>query len=101
MNQNSNPLDYLIECCERSANSGYCTFTTFSILNAKDELRKLRQQVDESNHFKNIAWATINGRGDMFDLTTIYNRFCNDDATIPLYCNKEEFKEKCSKLYDK
>jgi len=49
MNQNSNPLDYLIECCEKSVNSGYCTLTTFSILNAKDELRKLRQQVEEYN----------------------------------------------------
>jgi hypothetical protein len=99
MNQNSNPLDHLIELCEQAADYG--TITKFTILNAKDELRKLRQQVDESNQFKNIAWATINGRGDMFDLTTIYNRFCNDDATISLYCNKEEFKEKCSKLYDK
>ena len=98
MNQNSNPLDYLIECCERSANSGYWTLTTFSILNAKDELRKLRKQVDESNQFKNIAWARINDRGDIYDLTIHYNRFADPNTLLPIYSNMKEFKEKYGKL---
>ena len=43
---NANPLDYLIECCEDAVNTGYCRLTKFNILNAKDELDKLRQEID-------------------------------------------------------
>lgn len=97
MKEITNPLDYLIELCEQAADYG--TITKFTILNAKDELRKLRQQVDESNQFKNVAWATINDRGDMFNLSMIYNRFIDDNTLLPLYCNKKEFEEKVKKLY--
>jgi len=41
MNENSNPLDYLIELCEKAVDYG--TITRFTILNAKNELAKLRQ----------------------------------------------------------
>ena len=116
MNHNSNPLDYLIECCETAINTGKWNLTKFTILNAKDELRRLRQMkkemtdeafranqfaIDEINRnldYKNVAWAKINDRGDLFDLTLHYNRFSNEDATISLYCNEKEFKEKYGKL---
>lgn len=116
MNHNSDPLDYLIECCETANNTGKWKLTTFTILNAKDELKKMRQKIQDmaqevfeankfaceemnrSLEFKKVAWATINGRGDMFNLSTIYNQFANDDAMIPLYCNEKEYKEKYGKL---
>jgi hypothetical protein len=116
MNHNSNPLDYLIELCETAVNTGKWNLTKFTILNAKDELRKLRESkkdlaieaynankfaVDEMNRnldYQNIAWASINNRGDFYNLTLHYNRFANQDALIPLYCNKKEFQEKYGKL---
>jgi hypothetical protein len=47
MNKNSNPIDYLIECCENSISTGYWTITNFNILNAKDELKRLRSNEEE------------------------------------------------------
>ncbi len=97
MNHNSNPLDYLIELCETAVNTGKWNLTKFTILNAKDELKRLRKQVDDLQ-MKNIAWASINNRGDFYNLTLHYNQFANQDALIPLYCNKKEFQEKYGKL---
>ena len=47
MNKDSNPIEYLIECCEKSINTGYWTITQFNILNAKDELKRLRSNEEE------------------------------------------------------
>jgi len=47
MNKDSNPIDYLIECCENSISTGYWTITNFNILNAKDELKRLRSNEEE------------------------------------------------------
>ena len=116
MNEITDPLDYLIQCCESAINTGKWKLTKFTILNAKDELSKLRQTkkdlakelfdanqylVEEINRdlaFENVAWATINGRGDMFNISMIYNQFANKDATISLYRNEKEYKEKYGKL---
>lgn len=98
MEEIASPLDYLIELCEQAADYG--TITKFTILNAKDELKRLRKQIEEIPAYQNIAWATINGRGDMFNLSMIYNQFANQNATISLYRNEKEFREKYSKLYD-
>ncbi len=43
MNEASNPLDYLIQCCETAINTGKWNITRFTLLNAKDELKRLRQ----------------------------------------------------------
>jgi hypothetical protein len=43
MNENSNPLDYLIQCCETAINTGRWNLTRFTVLNAKNELTKLRE----------------------------------------------------------
>jgi hypothetical protein len=51
MNKNSNPIDYLIECCEKSISTGYWTITNFNILNAKDELKRLRSNEEELKKF--------------------------------------------------
>lgn len=39
----SDPLDYLIECCEIALNTGHWKLDKFTVLNAKDELLMLRQ----------------------------------------------------------
>jgi len=97
MNQNSNPIDYLIELCETAINTGKWNLTKFTILNAKDELRRLRQ-TNKNVNYDNVAWASINDRGDLFNLTTHYNRFQDENTILPLYCDKQEFKEKYDKL---
>lgn len=79
MDQNSSPLDYLIELCEQA--SDYGTITKFTILNAKDELKRLR-----SKHEKNpVAWAKINDRGDLYDLRLQNNPYTDQSKVIPLY----------------
>jgi len=50
MNKNSNPLDYLIECCENTLQTGKWRLDKFTILNAKDELEKLRQSKRDLAH---------------------------------------------------
>ena len=116
MNEITDPLDYRIQCCESAINTGKRRLTKFTILNAKNELSKLRQTkkdlakelfdanqslVEEINRdlaFKNVAWATINGRGDMFNISMIYNQYADPKSTIPLYRNEKEYKEKYGKL---
>jgi hypothetical protein len=97
MKEYSDPLDHLINCCEREVDTGYCTLTKFNILNAKDELKKLRKQIDDLQ-MKNIAWASINNRGDFYNLTLYYNKFQDENTLVPLYCNLKEFKEKYGNL---
>ena len=50
MNNDSNPLDYLIQCCETAVNTGKWKLTRFTILNAKDELQKLRESKKDLAH---------------------------------------------------
>lgn len=42
MEKYSDPLDYLIECCEYAIHTGQWKLDKFTVLNAKDELQKLR-----------------------------------------------------------
>lgn len=116
MNRDSDPLDYLIESCEKAVATGYWTLTQFNILNAKDELNRLKKlnkelaneaakanqcAVEEMNKnlaFKNVAWATIGNKGGLYNLTLHYNMFADENALLPLYCNKQEFEEKYGKL---
>lgn len=50
MNNDSNPLDYLIQCCETAINTGKWKLTRFTVLNAKDELKKLRESKKDLAH---------------------------------------------------
>lgn len=91
MNKTANPIDYIIWCCENNFKP-----SSFDILNAKDEIKRLR--IQNETQYKNVAWANINERGDMFNLTMIYNTFWNEDSVVPLYRNEKEYKEKYGKL---
>lgn len=50
MNNDANPLDYLIRLCETAVNTGKWNLTRFTILNAKDELQKLRESKKDLAH---------------------------------------------------
>lgn len=103
MNPNSNPLEYLIQCCEDASNTGHWKLTPSHIFDAKNELQKLRQKlvdsyqelfncnqdlVEETNKnldYKEVAWARINERGDLFDLRLQCNPHLDPKTIIPLY----------------
>lgn len=116
MNPHSNPLDYLIQCCDDAANTGHWTLDKFTILNAKNELQKLRQKladsyqelfncnqdlVEEINKpldYTQIGWARINNRGDLYNLSICHNPYLNEDTLLPIYSNEKEYKEKYGNL---
>jgi hypothetical protein len=82
MNENSNPLDYLIELCEKAVDYG--TITRFTILNAKNELAKLRQSKID------LAQDALNA-----------NKNSVDDNNRWLSCEKElvALKEKIKTIF--
>ena len=86
MNETSNPLDYLIQCCETAINTGKWHLTKFTILNAKDELNRLRTVKKE------MAAETFNANQESIDNT---NRW--------LSCEKElvTLKEKINTIFSK
>lgn len=89
INKVSNPIDFLIEFAWSSGAD------QFTVNNAKDELKKMRQDLTDlqnNKSYMNAAWAKINNRGDLYDLTLHYNRF-DEENLIPLYANKEELKK--------
>ena len=103
MNEISDPLDYLIELCENALNTDQWVnwppdwvLTKFTILNAKDELKRLRQI--SNFELRKVAWASINNRGDIYHLTTTFNMYQDPVNLIPLYCNEKEYKEKYGSL---
>lgn len=93
MKEISNPLDYLIELCEQAADYG--TITKFTILNAKDELKRLREQ---ENNFQIVAWTRMNNKGDLYDPRFYHNPYVDQTTVLPLYSNQKEFQEKYGKL---
>jgi hypothetical protein len=84
MNENSNPLDYLIQCCETAINTGRWNLTRFTILNAQNELKKLRETK------KDLAQDAFNANQESADNT---NRW--------LSCEKElvALKEKIKTIF--
>ena len=84
MNENSNPLDYLIQCCETAINTGRWNFTRFTVLNAKNELAQLRQAKKE------LAQDAFNA-----------NKNSVDDSNRWLSCEKElvALKEKIKTIF--
>jgi hypothetical protein len=111
MNKNANPLDHIIQCCEDATNTGKWKLTKFDILNARDELKKLRQKladsyqelfncnqdfIEEINKVLNyevVGWARINDRGDIYDLRMCHNPYVDEKTVIPLYCDKKSFEK--------
>jgi hypothetical protein len=86
MNENSNPLDYLIQCCETAVNTGRWNLTRFTVLNAKNELAKLRESKRDLAH-------------DAFQA----NQNAAEDTERWLSCEKElvAIKEKINLIFSK
>ena len=107
MNENSNPIDFLIEFAWANGAD------RFVVNNAKDELNKLRQsQKDDAEDSKRwlsceselcslkekiknifsqpVAYALIKDRNDIYDLNLQNNPHNDQQRVIPLYSNKPE-----------
>jgi hypothetical protein len=116
MNEHSNPLDYLIQCCETAVRTGEWKLNHFTIINAKDELDRLRQAkadlVEDNNRWlscerelcslkdkiknifsKPVAYGLINDKYDLYDLRISNNPFNDQSNVVPLYSNRPEFIE--------
>jgi hypothetical protein len=88
MNENSNPLDYILKCSEQGV-----VPKLFTVQNAKDELKRLREQLENYRNFFPVAWGKTNDRGDLYDLRTQDNPYTSDEICVPLYSNRVEFKD--------
>lgn len=86
MNEHSNPLDYLIQCCETAVNTGKWKLTRFTISNAKDELKKLRESKRDLSQ-------------DAFEA----NKNAVEDSNRWLSCESElaKLKEKIKMIFNK
>jgi hypothetical protein len=102
-NVNANPLDFLLQSCEDAYNAGHWKLTKFHILNAKDELKRLRQkladsyqelfncnqdlveEINKNMEYKVVAWARITESGQMYDLRLQNNPYIDSSTVIPLY----------------
>jgi len=87
MNKHSNPIDFLIDFAWASGAD------KFVVNNAKDELKKLRE-----NNFHVAFWARINNRGDLYNPSVVYNPHLDQDTVLPIYVNEKEYKQKYGNL---
>ena len=85
INHNSNPLDYLIQCCETAVRTGQWKLNHFTILNAKDELARLRQ-----------------AKADLAEDAFRANQSCVEDNNRWLSCERElcALKEKIKSIFN-
>jgi hypothetical protein len=87
MNPNATPIDAIIEFALSSgANS-------FIVNNAKDELKKLREEIDNLHKQldKPVAWARINKQGDLYDPRLCLNPYINTQEVVPLYAYRKGY----------
>jgi hypothetical protein len=83
MNEYADPLNYILNCAEQGL-----VPKLFTVQNAKDELKKLRQQLAS---FKVVAYGRINEKHDLYGLNINHNPYLNQDTVVPLYSNRQEF----------
>ena len=96
MNEHSNPLDYILKCSEQGL-----VPKLFGVQNAKDELKKIREELHYYNNLQAVAWGRINSHGQLYDLRTTDNPYIHDEIVVPLYSNKAEFKDFYAKFRKK
>lgn len=89
MNENANPIESVIDFAWASGAS------LFLVNNAKDELKKLRQEVDNlrTQLDKPVAWARINKHGDLYDPRLSLNPYINTQEIVPLYAYRKGHKD--------
>lgn len=76
------PIEFLIEFAWANGAD------RLTVNNAKDELQKLREQIES---YKIVAFGKINDRFDLYDLRIQNNTYENQTKVVPLYSNKQEF----------
>jgi hypothetical protein len=86
MNENANPLDYILKCAEQGLIP-----KLFTVQNAKDELNKLRKELNNMPQYYDIGCIQVNDGGDLYCPRLQFNPYLEN--TIPLYVNKEELKK--------
>lgn len=81
INQHAQPIEAIINFALQSG------VNVFLANNARDELKKLHEEVDNLRRQldKPVAWARINKRGDMFDLRLQCNPYTDPKTVVPLY----------------
>lgn len=96
MNEHSNPLDYILRCSEQGL-----VPKLFTVENAKDELKRLREENKRLNSYFQypVAYGMINDRLDVYNLRIQNNPYDNQEKIIPLYSNREEFLKEDWKGY--
>ena len=84
MEKHSNPLESIIDFAWASGAD------LFFVQNAKDELKRLKNQALKVSLESPVAWARINDRGDLFDLRTQNNPYIDQNTVVPLYRKNNE-----------
>lgn len=84
-NQHAKPIEAIIDFALKSG------VNIFLANNAKDELKKLREEVDNLKKAldKPVAWARINKRGDLYDPRLCLNPYINTQEVVPLYAYRK------------
>ena len=87
LQQTSNPLETIIDFAWSAGAD------KFWVNNAKDELKKLREEVDNLHAAldKPVAWARINKRGDLYDPRLCLNPYINTQEIVPLYAYRKGY----------
>ena len=88
MNRDSDPLDSIIDFAWANGAD------RFWVNNAKDELAKLRKEIDRLKKlFDNpVAWARINSYGDVYSFRYTNNQYIDQSTVLPLYSDREGLK---------
>jgi hypothetical protein len=88
LQKHSDPLETIIDFAWASGAE------QFWVNNAKDELKKLREEVDNLRNQldKPVAWARINKRGDLYDPRLCLNPYINTQDIVPLYAYRKGYK---------
>jgi hypothetical protein len=81
MNEHSNPIEFLIDFAWASGAD------LFFVNNAKDELKRLRRELDllRSSFDQPAAYAQVTNDGWMYDLNIKNNPYYDQTKVVPLY----------------
>jgi hypothetical protein len=104
MSEHSNPIDFLIEFAWANGAD------RFVVNNAKDELKKIREDSEDSRRWLScekelsdlkqeynklleifnhpVAYGKVNDRNDLYDLRLMDNPHDKDEKVVPLYSNR-------------
>lgn len=88
MEKNSHPLDSIIDFAWAAGAD------KFWINNAKDELKRLRSDLNKLKELFNnpVAWARVNKLGDVYGFRYTNNLYVDQETVLPLYSDRAGFK---------